>query len=70
MTPAEFSLSANSRVKPFVTYNHYSSDDEFLQGSITYLLQDRRGLIWVSSFNGLNKYDGYQWTKYKSRPGE
>ncbi|HOF92641.1 MAG TPA: response regulator [Bacteroidales bacterium] len=70
LTPAEFSLSANSRVKPFVTYNHYSSDDEFLQGSITYLLQDRRGLIWVSSFNGLNKYDGYQWTKYKSRPGE
>lgn len=68
--PAEFSLLANSAAKPFVTYNHYSSEDEFLQGSITYLLQDRRGLIWVSSFNGLNKFDGYQWTKYKSHPGE
>ncbi|MDD2559078.1 MAG: response regulator [Bacteroidales bacterium] len=70
LAPAEFSLLANSPVKPFVTYNQYSSEDEFLQGSFTYLLQDRRGLIWVSSFNGLNKFDGYQWTKYKSRPGE
>lgn len=58
----------NLRIKPYVTVTRFASDDEMLQGSITWTGQDQRGLIWVASFNGLNKYDGYQWNKYKSRP--
>ena len=38
--------------------------------SITQILQDRHGLIWVSNVDGLSRYDGYEWRNYKSRCGD
>lgn len=32
---------------------------------VTYIHQDRLGFIWVGTFNGLNKYDGYGFKIYK-----
>ena len=31
--------------------------------------QDRRGFLWFGTKNGVNKYDGYQFTVYKHDPG-
>ncbi|MBR5963546.1 MAG: response regulator [Bacteroidaceae bacterium] len=55
---------------PFVSIAHFAADDESMQGRSTSIMQDSQGFIWVSSFNGLNRYDGYQWTKYKSGRGK
>ncbi len=33
-------------------------------------VQDRYGLLWFATFNGLNCYDGYEFHKIKIRPGD
>ncbi len=37
---------------------------------ITGILQDKKGFIWVSTWNGLNKYDGYSFKVYKHIDGD
>src|ERR1035437_439215 len=34
------------------------------------VLQDSRGFMWFGTSNGLNKYDGYQFTVYKNTPSD
>ncbi|MHA4842753.1 hybrid sensor histidine kinase/response regulator [Flavitalea antarctica] len=34
----------------------------------TCILQDRNGFIWIGTRDGLNKYDGYKFTVYRSQP--
>lgn len=55
---------------PFVKTKIFNDNDEAIQGRLTQILQDKQGFIWVSTFNGLLKYDGYGFRKYKSLPGK
>ena len=34
--------------------------DGLSQGYVSCLFEDRRGFIWIGTFNGLNRYDGYE----------
>lgn len=34
--------------------------DGLSQGFVSCLFQDSRGFVWIGTFNGLNRYDGYQ----------
>jgi ligand-binding sensor domain-containing protein/signal transduction histidine kinase len=38
------------------------------QSNVTCILQDSRGFMWFGTRDGLNKYDGYRFTVYKSDP--
>lgn len=38
------------------------------QGFITGLIQDSRGFIWVGTFDGLNRYDGYTVRRFVTNP--
>ena len=38
------------------------------QTNVTCLLIDQRGFLWVGTHDGLNRYDGYQFTSYKNDP--
>lgn len=42
--------------------------DGLSSGSITCILQDSRGFMWIGTESGLNKYDGYQITIYRHNP--
>ncbi|MBO5846794.1 MAG: response regulator [Bacteroidales bacterium] len=55
---------------PFVKTQIFNDNDEAIQGRLTQILQDKQGFIWVSTFNGLLKYDSYGFRKYKSLPGK
>ncbi|MBQ8065587.1 MAG: helix-turn-helix domain-containing protein [Prevotella sp.] len=34
------------------------------------VLQDRQGFIWLSTWNGLNRFDGYTFRQVKAQPGD
>ena len=37
-----------------------STDEGLTQGSVTKVIQDDLGFIWIGTYQGLNRYDGYQ----------
>lgn len=47
---------------------HYSAKDGLSQNTVTDFLQDDKGYIWMSTWNGLEKFDGYTFQNYKSYP--
>ena len=53
-------------VQPVCQVKHFSVNDGLAQGNVMGMLQDRNGLIWFSTWNGLSKYDGYTFKTYKT----
>ncbi len=51
-------------------FNHLSVADGLSNSTIQCILQDRRGYMWFGTSNGLNRYDGYQFTVYKNDPND
>lgn len=37
---------------------------------VTQIMQDRRGFLWLSSWNGLYRFDGYDFVPFKAKPGD
>lgn len=56
-----WNLSAQK--KPLI-FNNYASEQGLSQNSVTAIVQDKFGFIWLGTENGLNKFDGYQITTY------
>ncbi|MBP3258252.1 MAG: helix-turn-helix domain-containing protein [Bacteroidales bacterium] len=50
-----------------VTYNDRSGLSHWIVSGI---VQDRQGFIWLSTWNGLNRYDGYEFRQVKAVPGD
>lgn len=46
-------------------FERYGIDEGLSQGTVSCMLQDKKGFIWFGTRDGLNKYDGYQFTVYK-----
>ncbi|MGN0236338.1 MAG: helix-turn-helix domain-containing protein [Paludibacteraceae bacterium] len=44
--------------------------DGLSHNHITRVLQDERGMIWISTWNGLNRYDGSRFVCFTSEPGD
>ena len=41
-----------------------------LPPGILQIVQDQQGLLWAATYNGLYRYDGYEWRNYKSHSGD
>lgn len=52
-----------------IRFKHISLDDGLSQNSVFCILQDSKGFMWFGTQDGLNKYDGYNFTIYKREPG-
>jgi signal transduction histidine kinase/DNA-binding response OmpR family regulator/ligand-binding sensor domain-containing protein len=50
------------------SFTHYTSDNGLSQNSITAIMKDSKGYIWLGTRDGLNKFDGYSFTIYNSKP--
>lgn len=51
-----------------IRFETLSMEDGLSQNSVITMLQDRQGFMWFGTEDGLNKYDGYQFTIYKHDP--
>ncbi|WP_152285654.1 hybrid sensor histidine kinase/response regulator transcription factor [Flavicella marina] len=56
-------FAQESQLKPI---SHISVSEGLSDYSVTCLLEDSRGYIWIGTFNGLNRYDGYDIKKYRN----
>jgi two-component system sensor histidine kinase ChiS len=63
-----FSVSAQQPIN--LKFSHLSISDGLSQSIVYSILQDSRGFMWFGTQDGLNKYDGYQFTVYRSNPND
>ncbi|MBR1631610.1 MAG: response regulator [Paludibacteraceae bacterium] len=59
-----------SAQQPYYSFKHYSVTDGLSQNDVTSIIQDKMGFIWFGTWDGLNKFDGYNFTTYKAMPGD
>ncbi len=49
-------------------FTHYSTEDGLPQNRVMYMLQDHNGFMWFATWDGLCRFDGYDFVTYKARP--
>ncbi|MDT8432720.1 MAG: two-component regulator propeller domain-containing protein [Bacteroidales bacterium] len=47
----------------------YTVNDGLTQNEITAIVQDKYGFMWFGTRGGLNRFDGYEFLKFKPEPG-
>lgn len=50
-------------------FTHYSTEDGLSQNTVMNILQDHKGNLWFSTWDGINRFDGYTFKNYKARQG-
>ncbi len=61
-------LAATGQPLCHVTY--YDEDSGLPHGHVTQLLQSSEGFIWLATWNGLCRYDGYDFVTFKPQAGD
>ncbi|GJM32830.1 MAG: hybrid sensor histidine kinase/response regulator [Saprospiraceae bacterium] len=61
-------LSSLAQEAPF-NFDKFPSDIPLSHSAITTVLQDHQGFLWLGTWSGLLKYDGYNVKQYKQEPG-
>lgn len=65
-----FSSGFASELFKDVVWKHFTTEDGLSQNSVMSILQDKKGYLWFSTWNGLSRYDGYNFKSYKIRSGD
>lgn len=52
----------------YVRFDHISTEQGLSQNMVGCILQDRKGFMWFGTQNGLDRFDGYAFKKYKFNP--
>lgn len=63
-------VSLGIAAQPVCQIQHFSAYNGLAQKTVTNIIQDSKGFIWFSTWNGLNKFDGYTFRNYKAFPGD
>lgn len=56
-----WSLNAQS-----IKFEHYNDNNGLSHNSVRHIVQDKHGFLWLGTFSGLNRFDGYQFKSYLS----
>lgn len=51
-------------------YSLYTTENGLPQNNIMDILQDKNGFLWLATWDGISKYDGYNFHNYKVNPGD
>ncbi|WNC69574.1 EAL domain-containing protein [Thalassotalea nanhaiensis] len=63
---AIFSLSAHSSSQTPIKFQQLSIEQGLSQSSVYSIAQDQEGFIWLATQDGLNRYDGYEFSYYRN----
>ncbi len=47
-----------------IKFEHYDDNDGLSHNSVRHIVQDNNGFLWLGTFSGLNRFDGYHFTPY------
>ncbi|MBP6810834.1 MAG: response regulator [Saprospiraceae bacterium] len=53
-----------------VRFRHLSLEEGLSSTYVTSIVQDRKGFMWVGTWKGLNRYDGYQFKTFRHNPAD
>ncbi|MGD8465961.1 MAG: hypothetical protein PVI09_19030, partial [Anaerolineae bacterium] len=48
-----------------VRFDHITTEDGLSENRVWGITQDRRGFLWFTSVDGINRYDGHEFKVYK-----
>jgi PAS domain S-box-containing protein len=51
-----------------IRFEQLTTEDGLSQNGVRAIVQDRRGFLWFGTYDGLNRYDGYQFKIYRHDP--
>ncbi len=47
-----------------LSFNHITSEEGLPQNTVSSMIQDKHGFIWIGTHDGLHRYDGYEFTSF------
>ena len=59
------SSQTSSAIKENIRFERLTVKDGLSQNTIRDILQDSKGMMWFATQDGLNRYDGYTFYKYR-----
>lgn len=65
LSPLLILLSFAAYGQSSVRFDHLTTQDGLSQSTINCMLRDSRGYMWFGTNDGLNRYDGYQFSVYR-----
>ncbi|MBK7939879.1 MAG: hypothetical protein IPJ82_23590 [Lewinellaceae bacterium] len=51
-----------------VEVENYSIEQGLSNRNVNYFAGDKQGFLWIATFDGLNRFDGYDFLNYDCRP--
>lgn len=60
----------HTQAQPSCQIERFSLYNGLSQRYVTNIVQDSKGFIWLATWNGLSKFDGYSFRNYKAYPGD
>ncbi len=61
-------LADNTQMEKDITFSQISIQDGLSQSTVLSITQDSKGHMWFATHDGLNRYDGYEFTIYRHNP--
>ena len=49
-----------------IKFEHYNDNAGLSHNSVRHIVQDKHGFLWIGTFSGLNRFDGYEFKTYLS----
>ena len=61
-----FFISFSTSIGQNIKFEHYNENNGLSYNSVRHIVQDKNGFMWLGTFFGLNRFDGYQFKPYMS----